>query len=174
MNPSAAKLLVLTGNGFACIRIIGRANFGSSIDFRTLVNELQAKGFKYFVIELSECALMDSTFLGVLAGMGLKMGGQQPLEEDKAIELVNPNPRIEELLESLGVLHLFKVSKGVTDLCQGSEHKPQGSATASQEELTRCSLEAHQILMEINPGNVAKFKDVARFLQEDLKKLESQ
>jgi anti-anti-sigma regulatory factor len=174
MNPPAAKLLVLTGNGFACIRIIGRANFSSSIDFRTLVNELQAKGLKYFLIELSECALMDSTFLGVLAGFGLKMGGPQPVEEDKAIELVNPNPRIEELLESLGVLHLFKVSKGVTELCAGKEHIPQVPGSASREELTRCSLEAHQILMEINPGNVAKFKDVARFLQEDLKKLQGQ
>ena len=174
MNPSAAKLLVLAENGFACIRIIGRANFASSIDFRTLVTELQAKGLKYFAIELSECALMDSTFLGVLAGFGLKMGGAQPCEEDKAIELVNPNPRVEELLESLGVIHLFKVSKGVTKLCQGLEHSPQATATASQEEFTRCSLEAHQILMEINPENVAKFKDVARFLQEDLNKLQGQ
>jgi len=174
MSQPAAKLLVLTGNGFACIRIIGRANFGSSIDFRTLVTELQAKGLKYFLIELSECALMDSTFLGVLAGFGLKMGGPQPVEEDKAIELVNPNPRVEELLESLGVLHLFKISKGVTKLCEGKEHTPQSSGNASREELTRCSLEAHQILMEINPENVARFKEVARFLQEDLKKLQGQ
>jgi anti-sigma B factor antagonist len=174
MNPPPAKLLVLTGNGFACIRILGRANFGSSIDFKTLINELQAKGLRYFLIELSECSLMDSTFLGVLAGFGLKMGGPQPLEEDKAIELVNPNVRVEELLESLGVLHLFKVSKGVTELCAGKEHTPQPAGSASREELTRCSLEAHQILMQINPENASKFKDVARFLQEDLKKLQGQ
>jgi anti-anti-sigma regulatory factor len=174
MNQPAAKLLVLTGNGFACIRVIGRANFSSSIEFKTLVSELQAKGLKYFAIELSECALMDSTFLGVLAGFGLKMGGPQPVEEDKAIELVNPNPRVAELLDSLGVLHLFKISKGVTEMCEGQEHTPQSSSSASREDLTRCSLEAHQILMEINPGNVARFKEVARFLQEDLNKLQGQ
>ena len=162
----------MVGAEFACVKIIGRANFSSSIDFKSLISQLRQKGYRYFVLELSECLLMDSTFLGMLAGFGLKLGGPQPLEEDKAIELVNPIPRVEELLESLGVIHLFKVSKGVKDLCAGTEHKPQPSESASREELTRCSLEAHQILMELNPENAAKFKDVARFLLEDLKKLQ--
>lgn len=38
--------------------------------------------------------------------------------------------------------------------------------------MARTSLEAHQTLMKINPANIPKFKDVAEFLAEDLKKLE--
>ena len=68
-------MLVLAGEQFACIKISGRANFTSSIDFRTLITELRQKGYTFFVLDLSECALMDSTFLGVLAGFGLKMSG---------------------------------------------------------------------------------------------------
>jgi hypothetical protein len=41
----------------------------------------------------------------------------------------------------------------------------------SHEELTRASLEAHQTLMDLKPENVARFKDVVKFLAEDLKKL---
>jgi len=37
--------------------------------------------------------------------------------------------------------------------------------------LTRACLEAHETLMAINPENVARFKDVAMFLAEDLAKL---
>src|SRR5438093_8978147 len=107
MNTTSARMLVLVGEKFACIKIIGRANFTSSIDFKTLVNELRQKGYSYFVLDLSECALMDSTFLGVLAGFGLKLSvaknGGGP-----TLELLNPNARIIELLENLGVLHLFK------------------------------------------------------------------
>src|SRR6187401_1270177 len=70
MNLPSAKMLVLAGNSFFCIKIIGRANFNSSVDFRTLINELRSKGCARFILELSECALMDSTFLGVLTGFG--------------------------------------------------------------------------------------------------------
>ncbi|HEY5909243.1 MAG TPA: hypothetical protein VJA21_01420, partial [Verrucomicrobiae bacterium] len=73
MSIAGAKLLVLVGDHFACIRIIGRANFSSSIDFKTLTSELLQSGYRYFVLELSDCVLMDSTFLGVLAGFGLKL-----------------------------------------------------------------------------------------------------
>ena len=41
-----------------------------------------------------------------------------------------------------------------------------------REEVQRTCLEAHETLMEINPNNVPRFKDVARFLAEDLKKME--
>ncbi len=35
----------------------------------------------------------------------------------------------------------------------------------------RACLEAHQTLMDINPENVTRFKDVTKFLAEDLEKL---
>src|SRR5437773_12518321 len=104
MNAPSAKMLVLVGEKFACIKIIGRANFTSSIDFRTLVNELRQKGYCYFVLDLSECVLMDSTFLGVLAGFGLKMCGETPEQRLGTIELSNPNASNSELIENLGVI----------------------------------------------------------------------
>ncbi len=172
-NSNAPKILVLAEHDFACIRISGRANFGSSVDFRTLVNELIAKGCKYFILDLTECLLMDSTFLGVLAGLGLRLGGPQPREEAKAVELRNPTPRVAELLETLGVLHLFKVVNGVPPGSCAGEAKPHQPIEASREDLTRASLEAHETLMRVNPENVARFKDVTRFLAEDLRKPKS-
>src|SRR5437667_7891040 len=112
MITTAAKMLVLIGEKFACVRITGRANLSSSIDFKTLVNELWQKGYRYFVLDLSDCALMDSTFLGVLAGFGLKMSSNQKDPCAQGIELLNPNARISELLENLGVLQLFKITEG--------------------------------------------------------------
>jgi anti-sigma B factor antagonist len=171
MNTTGAKMSVLVGAQFACIRLSGRANFSSSIDFKTLLNELIQKGFSYFVLDLSECALMDSTFLGVLAGFGLKLSNSQKDPCTQGIELLNPNTRISELLESLGVLHLFKVSQGLLNLPGQTEVCRLTPAAPSKEEVTRACLEAHQTLMEINPQNVSKFKEVTAFLAEDLKNL---
>ena len=160
---------VLVGERFACIKIAGRANFTSSIDFRTLINELRQKGYTYFVLDLSECLLMDSTFLGVLAGFGLKMSTGSQESCVQPIELLNANERIVELLENLGVLHLFKLTQG--GAAPAGKAEPVPEANPGKEEVTRACLEAHRTLMEINPANAARFKDVTQFLTEDLKKL---
>ncbi len=173
MTTPEAKILVYVGPGFACVKISGHANFTFSLNFRTLVSELQQKGYGCFVIDLSECLLMDSTFLGVLAGIGLKLAGDDAGNGHGEVELLNPNPRISELLDHLGVLPLFKVKREVRDLAGVAETSLPEPAAPSRVELKRACLEAHQTLMALNPANVAKFKDITQFLAEDLKKLES-
>ena len=170
MSPPSARLLVWAGEQCACIRIIGRANFTSSIDFRTLINELLQQGCGHFVLDLAECVLMDSTFLGVLAGFGLKLRAANAGHGQQGIELLNPNPRITELLDTLGVLHLFKLAQGTVTPptpTQPLEHTP---ASPSKAEVTQTCIEAHETLMNISPANAARFKDVAQFLAEDIKK----
>jgi len=171
MSGPATKLMVLVGERFACVKIIGRANFTSSVDFSALLEELRQKGYRYFVLDLSECALMDSTFLGVLAGFGLEMRGASPGQDGGTIELSNPNPRISELLECLGVIHLFKRSEGPLVVPDGTEILPHDPVNASREELARACMEAHDVLMRINPENVARFKEVSQFMAQELKKL---
>jgi anti-anti-sigma regulatory factor len=159
------------GKNFACVKIMGRANFASSPDFKTLLGELGGKGYKHFIIDLTECVLMDSTFLGVLAGFGMKLNPKAETS-GRGIELVNISPRVSELLENLGALHLFQVASGKLTLPDDVKSCVPESINPSHEEITRTSLEAHQTLMAMNPENVARFKDVAQFLAEDLKSIE--
>jgi anti-sigma B factor antagonist len=170
MKPTAANLSVWVSDRDAWIRIGGRASFSNSVDFKTLINSLARNGCSHFILDLSECLLMDSTFLGVLAGLGLKY----PHNGDKnpAFELFNPNHRIEDLLENLGVVHLFRIVHG-----QSPARPMQGvGPTTAQDdgtEVTRTCLEAHETLMKVNPNNVPRFKDVAEYLAEDLRKKEN-
>lgn len=168
---SSANLSVLVGKNFACIKVIGRANFASSPDFKTLLNELAQKGFGHFIIDLSECVLMDSTFLGVLAGFGMKLNPHGAPAE-RGIELHNPTARVSDLLENLGAAHLFKLTTGALRLPDDVQACTPESINPSHEQITRTSLEAHQTLMAMNPENQARFKDVAQFLAEDLKSLD--
>jgi anti-anti-sigma factor len=171
MSTPSAKLSVLVCKDFTCVKIAGRANFMSSPDFKTLLTELNQKGYNRFIIDLSECVLMDSTFLGVLAGFGLMMNpGGAPDKCD--IELLNPSPRVRELLENLGVLSLFKVTTITPQLPDDTKISAPAPVNPTQEQITRTCLEAHRTLMAVNPENVARFKDVTQFLAEDLKNLE--
>src|SRR5271170_1839923 len=171
MSTSSAKLSVLVGKNFACVKIAGRANFTFSPDFKTFLTELLQKGYGHFIIDLSECVLMDSTFLGVLAQFGLKMNPASTPGQT-GIELLNPNTRVSELLENLGALHLFKVITGALELPDDVKTCTPESIHPTHEQITRTSLEAHQTLMAVNPENVARFKDVTQFLAEDLCNLE--
>lgn len=178
MNTFANNLAVWVGDQLVCVKVAGRANFSGSVDFKSLVTGLWDKGYHHFVLDLSECLLMDSTFLGVLAGLGLKLNNPNgdPVSGNgncsHAIELLNPSPRISDLLENLGITHLFDISRGgrlTTDCLVALDHAP---TETDRKEVQRTCLEAHQTLMDVNPANVPKFKDVARFLAEDLKKMD--
>jgi len=171
MATQSANLSVLVGSNFACVKIAGRANFASSPDFKTLIEQLTQKGYAHFIIDLSECVLMDSTFLGVLAQFGLKLNASNG-DEKPGLELSNPNTRVTELLENLGALHLFKTLSGELVLPDGMTSCIPEPIHPTHEQITRTSLEAHQTLMAVNPDNVARFKDVTQFLAEDLQNIQ--
>ncbi len=168
---SSATLSVFVGKNVAWIKIGGRANFASSPDFKTLLEQLVQKGYSHFIIELQSCVLMDSTFLGVLAGFGMKLNPNGAPAE-RGIELLNATDRVRELLENLGAVQLFKLTTGELKLPADIKQCEPESINPTHEQITRTSLEAHQTLMAINPENVARFKDVAQFLAEDLQNLE--
>jgi anti-anti-sigma factor len=171
MGSTSTCLQVAVTPQIAVVRVTGRANFTCSVDFKALVYELKARGYRRFVLDLGNCVLMDSTFLGVLAGFGLKVaeGG-----DSCRVTLLNPNDRIRDLLENLGVNHLFQTLRGeLTPEGEFTLVKPERDGP-SKVETSRVCLEAHETLMAINPANIPKFKDVTRFMAEDLKRLESQ
>ena len=100
-------------------------------------------------------------------------GVREPLGEDgyqKLKAAIRTLGYVTELLENLGVLHLFKVTEGplTVDCPETFTHT---TANPGREELTRACKEAHDTLMQINPENVPKFKEVSQFMAEELKKL---
>ena len=177
MNTLPNNLGVWVGDNLVCVKVAGRANFSGSVDLKTLVTTMWGKGYHHFVLDLTECLLMDSTFLGVLAGLGLKLnngnGPSQPANGNgsHAIELLNPSPRIADLLENLGITHLFDITRGplTTECLTRLDHAP---TAANRREVQQTCLDAHKTLMDVNPANVPKFKDVAQFLAEDIKKMD--
>jgi anti-anti-sigma factor len=170
MITPPAKLLIWVGEQSACIRIAGRANFLSSVDFQAVVKELLARGCRCVALDLSQCVLMDSTFLGVLAGLGVKLNSGNGDQRPHGIELFNPSERITELLDTLGVLHLFTTVQDACSPPADSVPTERAPTAPSKDDVSRICAEAHQTLMDISPANVAKFKDVAQFLAESLKK----
>ena len=170
MNESSENLMVAVCDQVVFIKITGRGDFNSSLDLKKLFDELRQRGFRRFVLELRHCMMMDSTFLGLLASEALKScDASHP--QPSLLELVNPNARIAEVLENLGIAHLFKITQAPDPLAIGYQPLNHLSG-ASKAELTRNCLDAHNTLIGLNPDNARKFQDVAQFLAEDLKRIE--
>ncbi len=167
MTTPSATMQVAVAQEAAFVRVSGRASFASSVDFKTLMNELRSRGNRRFVLDLTECPIMDSTFLGVLAGFSHR-AADAPGGAGTQVELLNANDRVLGLLDNLGVLGLFKVVQCATPAA--GQFQSVAATESAKDDVTRTCLEAHLTLMGLNPENAARFKDVTKFLEEDLKR----
>lgn len=166
MAVNTAQLMVAVGDGYCCLKVSGRASNANAPALEAVFVDTWRRGTRRFVLELSECAGMDSTFIGKLLGISRR------LSEDAAhpgtVELLNATDPVLHALDNLGVTSFFKLVQ--SDPAQTREFEQVQQRALSKTEMTLLCLQAHRNLMEVNPANIPKFKDVARFLEEDLKR----
>jgi anti-anti-sigma regulatory factor len=155
----------------AYLKVRGRAAFNLSVDLKRFLHGTLDRGYRDFVFDVSECLIMDSTFLGVMAGFGQR--AQTITEPGPAtLTLLNASPRILDLLENLGVAQLFRTLDSAQTA--PASYMPAQTSDADKLEIARTCLEAHEVLMGINEANASKFKDVTRFFAEDIERLKAQ
>lgn len=169
MSSPVAQLFVAVENDVVYVRVAGRGTFAAGVDFKSLLEGVIRQGHRRVAVDLRECPLMDSTFIGLLTTFGMQL----PPVDGKGISLHHVNERILGLLKNLGVDHLFLACNPGDGIPEHLEARPAAPAPADHVELQRTCLEAHEKLMEANPENVARFKDVTKFLAEDLKQAEA-
>jgi anti-anti-sigma factor len=167
MNPVTGKLSVWRGGRTACVRVSGRANFALSVQFRKLLQALRAAGHQLLLLDVSGCPFMDSTFLGVLAYEANNLAAKSTNGVQPGIELLNAQPNVRDIIQDLGVAHLFRFSE--RDLSRTDFKDVPVTGEANVSDLNRTCLEAHELLMALHPANVEKFRDVAQFFAEELK-----
>ena len=55
------------------LRIEGKGCFQNSVDVKRVVRSMMEAGVRNFVVDLERCPTMDSTFLGTLTGIALRL-----------------------------------------------------------------------------------------------------
>src|SRR3954447_599569 len=100
MQPS---ILVGTTERVIWVRVEGKGSFLNSTGLKDFAKEMINRGFREFVVDLKNCPVMDSTFMGTLAGIALRLReiGQGQLR------VINLNERNRDLLANLGLDQLF-------------------------------------------------------------------
>ncbi|HAM72365.1 MAG TPA: hypothetical protein DCM86_12040 [Verrucomicrobiales bacterium] len=172
MTDSTTSLYYAVTECVAWIRVQGRANCIVGVDFMTLMKELASKGHRSFTLDLRECILMDSSFLGTLAGLEQEVGIDNLKSGHHRVELAGANQRVADLIENLGLHEYFILSRELPAFPEQWIPVPPSSARNSRLLCSKMSLDAHEVIVRLNPANESKFRDVVEFLKEDVKRLE--
>lgn len=144
------------------VRIEGRASFANSGSLKDFIAEMIRQGKRRFVIDFAACTSMDSTFLGVLAGIALTLRRQDPAG---SLTLARVGERNLELIRNLGLHRLATVDAGSFPMNFSGGTQALDSQARSELESAKLVLEAHENLVNADATNAAKFQDVLAFLR---------
>ena len=160
-----SSILVGVNGPAVWVRVEGKGNFLNSGNLKEFAQEMVNRGYREFVIDLEHCAMMDSTFMGTMAAVALRLRelGQGHLH------VVHAGERSRELLSGLGLDQIFDIrSNGaLPPECQEVKESAHDGG-AEKRERTETMLEAHEALCQAAPENLSRFKDVLDYLKQDL------
>jgi anti-anti-sigma regulatory factor len=165
MSATKPVFLVDAYSDPVIIRIEGRASFQNSGCVRDFFGQRINEGHIRFVVDFQRCDSMDSTFLGVLAGAGLRL---RRLNPPGSLVLARIAPRNLELIRNLGLHHLATVDAGDFQLGFGQPAQPLTGIARGALTDARLALEAHENLVMTDEANREKFQDVLSFLKNKI------
>ena len=153
------KVHVTPENAF--VRVFQKASFLNCAPLRSFFEECLVVGRRNYVVDFQECSSMDSTFLGILVGLAMKL---RKFEDDGRLTLINLKDRNLETVRNLGIHKIADVNPDdlssdegeLNDLENNEGRESVGSETICQ---------AHKTLMELNDRNSKMFCDVVNFLE---------
>jgi len=153
------------------VKITGRGSFHNSMELRRLADALLARseqGAKpRYILDLNDCVTMDSTFMGVLASIGLR----QLKQTSEKLAVVNANEQNVRLLGTLGLSQFIVVREATREQADLSE---DDFRCLIKEDVSRRDriihmIEAHRELCDADSSNNIRFESVLKYLEDSLR-----
>ena len=151
-------------DGYVWVRVKGKGSFVTSPPLKGFVERRMEGGETRFVVDLADCPAMDSTFMGTLAGLAIRLSKLT----DGRLELNDVCERNRKSLEDLGLDALLEIDPADSewrehvDEVRGSLEPLPDEAEASD---AAHVLDAHRKLCEASDENVKKFSTVLDMLE---------
>lgn len=149
----------------AWIKVTGKGTFQNSHPIKKWLLEKIEAGCQHIFVDLGECISMDSTFMGIVTGLSIRMKGlgREP------VTLTNVSAHNMRLLETLG-LNKFLNLKEKYDVDSTLMWELLPVEPLDKIAITKHMLEAHEKLIETGGIVGEQFRTVHELLKEDLKK----
>ncbi|MEM9399737.1 MAG: hypothetical protein AAF984_05970 [Verrucomicrobiota bacterium] len=158
------SILVKHSGEAGIIKVIGKGCFKNARYVKIFNQKAAELGISQIVFDLQECIHMDSTFMGILAGMALEaQKTKSPIPK-----IYHINHKNLELLQTLGIDRLLDIRDDDMEEMRENGHIDLNKKIGklSEDEISESMLEAHEKLVEADDKNADKFEDVIHFLKE--------
>ena len=148
------------------VHICGRANFLNCSPLRTFFRKMVEKGNREFALDFSHCEGMDSTFLGILAGVAIQTKRSEPPGQ---VTLNGLGERNLELVRNLGLHRIVEIVEDSSHGTGADSSQSEGLIKEDQSEAEKKAMliQAHEDLVKIDDSNLAKFQDLLTFLKNE-------
>lgn len=147
-----------------CLKINGRASYLNCAPLGDFFHNLIKRKKLQFAIDFSDCTGMDSTFLGMIAGIALEL--KDP-DSEGDIQLYNIEDRNLELIQNLGLNRILTINTGNTGP-KPFFNSACDTLTSTAQANGKKILEAHENLIKADGSNTKKFQDVLSFLKKQI------
>ncbi|MBI2194110.1 MAG: STAS domain-containing protein [Planctomycetes bacterium] len=144
------------------LRVVGKGKSSHSAALSQAADEAVENGVSSIVIDLKSCDWLDSTFVGTLVGIALRLRNAHRGH----LALANVDEATRRQLEEFGLTRLLALEEVGEDYHWAVSRLPDVLQEPSQ--LARAILEAHQHLMKVNPENARRFAALQRRLLVEL------
>ena len=156
------EILIAEKGDSHCIKVVGRATIAISAPVRQFVQDIERdEDNKGVSINLADCEGMDSTFMGILAMMALKLR-----KKGITVKIIKSGNN-KKLLDGLGLSKLFEYLDDDDGTVLWKKIAIDNTSSAASSETV---LDAHRTLMEADEGNITKFKNVVDMVEREIKK----
>lgn len=161
MNPHPTDYLEgATQGGLIWVRVYGRGNFKLGPTLKAFVVSAIQRGYHRLLVDLESCTMLDSTFMGVLAGLALHL---KPLKG--SVQVVRLGTPLREALTTLGLQSLVGMpTEGVPATPVLAQLDPTPDLANSAAGI----LAAHQNLIAASPDNRPRFADLVTQLKDEI------
>ena len=149
-------------NGTHIFKLIGEVRAQSCISLDKLLNKIeQEKNVIGAIVDLTQTTFIDSTVLGILAKLGLKL---KQIHHIQAV-MLSTNSDITTLANSMGLGQVFVI----LNYCANSEVCTRAliEDNITHSNMLNTVLDAHKTLMKLNESNQNMFEPLVKQLQKE-------
>tara|TARA_B110000967_G_C18869367_1_gene554519 strand:- start:1465 stop:1950 length:486 start_codon:yes stop_codon:yes gene_type:complete len=159
---SVGKILVSDDQGNYLLKLIGdvRVTLCGSLNHH-METIFGRQDVKNVIVDMLEAEGLDSTTLGLMAKLGLHCRKEYGIN----VQVFCQNPSILRTLDCMGLEEIFDIIQEVPAI--NAELHSIESVSPEVDEIRRQVVEAHRLLMELNPDNSKEFIDLIRALESD-------
>ena len=147
------------------LKVLTKASYTNCEPVRIFFDQQFENGKKTFIVDFDSCSSVDSTFLGILVGLALKLRSSDP---KGTLILVNLRERNLETVKNLGIHRIAEISSSIVN--DEKDLINLGSVSSDKGVNSETVHFAHKTLMELNTKNLKVFCDVVSFLEKYLER----